>query len=503
MYLQSYKELVVWQKAIELVQSVYTLTEHFPREETYGLAAQMRRAAISIPSNIAEGQRRKDVPEFLQFLRTADASSAELETQVIIAKRLYPQLQYEVAEKLLDEIQRMLTVMMQKLDLKAQSSKLKAHQGFTLVETLVVAGIVILIAVGGFLGLAQFRRAQAVEGALDELRAAVENVKRRSVAQEQGTRWGVRFTNATSGVSSYTLFRGAAYTTSTADRTYSFRSPVAFGNPTASSTYDALFAPLTGALSENKVITLVGGNSGIIGDLILRTIGSITARMDNSVVGYWHFDEGTSTLAYDASGMGNTGTLTNGPTWQSGASCKAGGCLDLNGSTQYVSVADSTALSVATGDFSVAAWVKLDGTTNDRVINKWLNSSTRGWILDANTGTTGTNQPGYLRFRMNDGSNNFDYAVDGNLDDAAWHHVAVMIDRDSATGLMLYVDGAQIGTSQDPTSVTGSLSADTPLGVGVIPSITGSYLDGKIDEVRVWNRVLSASEIEAHYNDLK
>src|SRR3989344_144981 len=115
MYLQSYKELIVWQKAIELVREVYVLTGNFPKEEIYGLSAQMRRASVSIPSNIAEGQRRKDLPEFLHFLRVADASSAELETQVIVSQRLYPHFDYSHLENLIGEVQKMLRSMMKQL----------------------------------------------------------------------------------------------------------------------------------------------------------------------------------------------------------------------------------------------------------------------------------------------------------------------------------------------------------------------------------------------------
>ena len=116
--LQSYKELIVWQKSVDLVERVYIVTAEFPKEETYGLVSQMRRAAVSIPSNIAEGQRGKDLPEYLQFLRIADASSAELETQIIVAKRLYPKIDYSKVNSLLEEVQKMLSVMMRKLDEK-------------------------------------------------------------------------------------------------------------------------------------------------------------------------------------------------------------------------------------------------------------------------------------------------------------------------------------------------------------------------------------------------
>ena len=85
---RSYRELKVWQKGIELVKSVYGLTQDFPKSETYALASQMQRAAVSIPSNIAEGQGRQHTGEFRQFLHIAIGSAAELDTQLIVAVEL-------------------------------------------------------------------------------------------------------------------------------------------------------------------------------------------------------------------------------------------------------------------------------------------------------------------------------------------------------------------------------------------------------------------------------
>lgn len=116
MYLKSYKELIVWQKSIQLVKEVYKLTNEFPKNETYGLSNQMRRAAISIPSNIAEGYSRKNTKKYLQFLRISYGSGAELETQTIIAKDLYNKLDYETADLLLKEVMKMLNSMIQKLE---------------------------------------------------------------------------------------------------------------------------------------------------------------------------------------------------------------------------------------------------------------------------------------------------------------------------------------------------------------------------------------------------
>lgn len=86
--IKNFRDLVVWQKGIELVKAIYKVTGSFPKDELYGLSSQMRRAAVSVPSNIAEGFRRRHSKEFKRFLNIALGSSAELETQIIIAKEL-------------------------------------------------------------------------------------------------------------------------------------------------------------------------------------------------------------------------------------------------------------------------------------------------------------------------------------------------------------------------------------------------------------------------------
>ena len=85
---QHFKDLVAWQKSMDVVADVYSLTDGFPRRELYSLTDQMRRAAVSVPSNIAEGQAHYNKGEFLHHLRHARGSLAELETQVLIAQRL-------------------------------------------------------------------------------------------------------------------------------------------------------------------------------------------------------------------------------------------------------------------------------------------------------------------------------------------------------------------------------------------------------------------------------
>lgn len=114
---RSYKELRIWQKGIQVVKKIYLLTKEFPKAETYGLASQMQRAAVSIASNIAEGQARQHPGEFRQFLHTALGSAAELDTQLIIAV----ELEYATDEKaqpifdLLLEIRKMTYALIKKL----------------------------------------------------------------------------------------------------------------------------------------------------------------------------------------------------------------------------------------------------------------------------------------------------------------------------------------------------------------------------------------------------
>ena len=88
MKVKNYQELIVWQKAMDLVEEVYAVSKSFPREEIYGLTSQLRTAAVSIPSNIAEGQGRRTTPDFLRHLSIAYGSLREVETQILIATRL-------------------------------------------------------------------------------------------------------------------------------------------------------------------------------------------------------------------------------------------------------------------------------------------------------------------------------------------------------------------------------------------------------------------------------
>ena len=114
---ESYRDLLVWRKGITLVKSIYQLSQRFPAEERYGLTAQIRRAAVSTPSNIAEGQARHTTREFIHFISNAEGSVAEIDTQLVIAVELGFCTSSEAASafSMLDEERKMLNGWRRKL----------------------------------------------------------------------------------------------------------------------------------------------------------------------------------------------------------------------------------------------------------------------------------------------------------------------------------------------------------------------------------------------------
>lgn len=115
--MHSFRDLIVWQKSMDLVITIYKLSEKFPSEEKFGLTSQMRRTVVSIPSNIAEGRRRGTSKEYRQFLQISYGSGGELETQLEIGLRLgyLSKSDYEKADALLQEIMRMLNALLSKV----------------------------------------------------------------------------------------------------------------------------------------------------------------------------------------------------------------------------------------------------------------------------------------------------------------------------------------------------------------------------------------------------
>ncbi|MBP6856262.1 MAG: four helix bundle protein [Candidatus Pacebacteria bacterium] len=117
MQINSFKDLYVWQKSMELAKLCYLVANSLPNHEVYGLGSQLRRSAISIPSNIAEGHKR-GTKDFLRFLLISFGSAAELETQLLLLKEIYPDISVEKEMELVQEIEKMISVLIKKLKQK-------------------------------------------------------------------------------------------------------------------------------------------------------------------------------------------------------------------------------------------------------------------------------------------------------------------------------------------------------------------------------------------------
>ena len=117
MYVESCKDLIVWQKAMDLVVLIYKVTNNFPKSEVYGLVSQMRRSAVSIPSNIAEGKVRGTKKDYRNFLLISFGSGSELETQLEISRRLnyIDEINFIEINNILTEVMKILNVMTKKL----------------------------------------------------------------------------------------------------------------------------------------------------------------------------------------------------------------------------------------------------------------------------------------------------------------------------------------------------------------------------------------------------
>ena len=111
---KTFKDLVVWQKSMTLVEIIYKLTDDLPQKEQFSLTSQMRRAVVSIPSCIAEGSKRNSRKDYMHFLAMSQGSSMELETQLLLVQKIY-KLEVEECLSLLAEVQKMLSVMISRL----------------------------------------------------------------------------------------------------------------------------------------------------------------------------------------------------------------------------------------------------------------------------------------------------------------------------------------------------------------------------------------------------
>jgi len=235
----------------------------------------------------------------------------------------------------------------------------------------------------------------------------------------------------------------------------------------------------------------------IVGILVLSGVGGTLAlngffggggdipedTMTRGLAGYWSFDEGGGSIARDASGNNNHGTLANGPKWTQG---KNGSALQFDGKDDYVNCGNSSSLDI-TDEITVEAWVKPDMAKNADIVSRYSYSGP-------------TNNGGYILRLWNDGKfyfvtlNDSQGGISANANMKKWNHVVATYDADVGTNNMkLYVNGL---LANQTTRANAIKSITQNLKIGAF----SYYYDGMVDSVKIYNRALSEAEVRYHYN---
>ncbi len=229
---------------------------------------------------------------------------------------------------------------------------------------------------------------------------------------------------------------------------------------------------------------------------IIPSVSNISSLdLSDGLVAYWSFDYNDGSIAYDESENGNEG-LISGAVWTAGIS---GNALDFDGVNDYVTVPASSSLNFGNGDFSILAWVKTDNSKADdlQIVEKMDRvggqAPFRGYYLRVSHLGSHENKPEPC---LSDGTNDVEAFGNEFVADNEWHFLVATFDRDDK--LKLYVDGV-FDTSID-IDIVGNIDVANPLYIGQQDNSDNRFV-GQIDEVRLYNRVITLEEIDELFNN--
>jgi len=286
------------------------------------------------------------------------------------------------------------------------------------------------------------------------------------------------------------LFNG---TTSTANITVNWSQ---IGLPAGNATVRDLWARADRGTFNNSYTASVPAHGTVLVKIVSAGSGPTPTptftntpppQQTNPIVWY-RFDETGGSTATDSSGSGRNATLVNGPAWVGG---RLNNAVDLNGGSQHVSL--PAGIVNGLNDFSIATWVRLDSTGNWRRLFDFGSNTTTNMFLVPQSGS------GAVRFAITTSGAGGEQQINGTsaLSTGVWHHVAVT--RSGNTG-QLYVDGVQVGQNTGMSLSPASLGNTTNNWIGRSQYSGDAYLDGQVDDFRLYNRALSAAEVQALFN---
>lgn len=227
----------------------------------------------------------------------------------------------------------------------------------------------------------------------------------------------------------------------------------------------------------------------IILAILLLLPSLVFANTRDGLVGWWKLDEGTGTSVSDSSWKGNTGTFVSAPTWN--VNCKRDKCLSFNGTSDYVTVADSASLTL-TSAMSLSMWFKT--STSVAVSSKGLVvkddlSTKRAWLFIHQISSDA------VGFGSSTGAALCTIIITGSAVDGLWHHYVGTAD---GTVIRLYKDGVEASNGSCVGTITAS--AGVPVTIGAFDNVASRFSTGQIDDVRIYNRTLSVQEVKDLYN---
>jgi prepilin-type N-terminal cleavage/methylation domain-containing protein len=218
-----------------------------------------------------------------------------------------------------------------------------------------------------------------------------------------------------------------------------------------------------------------------------------------NLISDWKIDENAGTSIVDSWSGGNTGTLVGG-VWKTGSECVFGSCVEFNGD-DYINFSDATSLNIGTYDFTLTVWANLLDQPTADCSRLFFKVVTTPALEGYNMGVCGLN--GFVSAYIAEGGNQRSLATNKTiLENNGWHYIVFSIDRDNASGLKLYVDGTEETYSSrgDPSTLTGDITVAAVLSMGRNTlSPANTYVNGKIDEARIYNATIPVSLIRENY----